>query len=163
MSKVYIMHGFIGSGKTSFAKRLEEETGAKRFTPDKVIAERYGTDLSMQEIRESNLKVKAEIWNDVKSLIKSNQDIILDYGLWKKEQRVSLINEVKQLGAEPIMYEIICDKSLMKTRALKRNSSGNNQISEELYDTYFQRFEPMSEDEERVTIDSNSNINNGGI
>ena len=152
MATIYIIHGFIGAGKTTFAKRLEKETGAKRFTPDEIIAKRYGKNLSVEEIRNVNLTVKEEIWKEVEVAIQQEQNVILDYGLWKKQQRVELVQKVQKLGGKPIVYEVICDPIIMKQRALKRNEDGDMAITPERYDMYYQRFEPMDEDEERITI-----------
>lgn len=158
MSKVYLMHGFIGAGKTTFAKRLEKETNAKRFTPDEIIAKRYGKNLSMEEIRNANLIVKDEIWKEVKKLAKENKDVILDYSFWKKQQRIDIIDEVKKLGATPIFYEVTCNPEIMKQRALARNEDGNINITASRYDLYYQRLEPMTIDEQRITINTNSDI-----
>lgn len=155
MPKVYLIHGFIGSGKTTFAKQLELKTKAKRFTPDEIIAERYGSNLSIQEIRNANLTVKDEIWKEVEKLAKENKDIILDYGLWKKQQRIDIVNKVKELGATPIFYEVTCNLETMRNRALNRNEDGNINITADRYDLYHQRFEPMDDDEERITINTN--------
>lgn len=152
MSTVYIIHGFIGAGKTTFAKRLEKETGAKRFTPDEIITERYGRNLSVEEIRNANLAVKEEIWKEVEAAIQQEQDVILDYGLWKKQQRIELVQKVKKLGGKPVVYEIICDPAVMKQRALKRDERGNINITSERYDMYCDRFEPMEEDEDRIKV-----------
>jgi len=38
----HIIIGFIGSGKTTFAKKLEEETGAIRFTKDEWMVRVFG-------------------------------------------------------------------------------------------------------------------------
>lgn len=152
MSTVYLIHGFIGSGKTAFAKRLEKKTGAKRFTPDEIIVKRYGRELSVDKIRKANLLVKKEIWQEVEICIQNGRDVILDYGLWKKRQRVDLIDKVKKAGGKPVMYEVLCKPSMMKQRALQRKNIGDVVISPERYDMYYQRFEPMSEDEERITI-----------
>ncbi len=152
MATIYIIHGFIGSGKTTFAKRLEKETGAKRFTPDEIIVKRYGKNLSVEEIRNANLVVKKEIYEKMKKAIQQERDIILDYGLWKKQQRIELIQKVKKLGGKPIIYEIICDPVIMKKRALERNENSDINITPERYNMYYQRFEPMDEDEERITV-----------
>jgi predicted kinase len=154
MSTIYIIHGFIGAGKTTFAKNLEKETGAKRFTPDEIIAKKYGKNLSVEEIRNANLSIKDEIWKEVKELIQYGQDVIMDYGLWKKQQRIDMINKVQELGGKPVVYEVICDPVLMKQRALQRTNDDDIVITPERYDMYYQRFEPMSEDEERVTINT---------
>jgi len=154
MSTVYIIHGFIGSGKTTFAKCLEKKINAKRFTPDEIIAKRYGKNLSVEEIRNANLSVKDEIWKEVKELIQCGQDVIIDYGLWKKQQRIDMINKVQEFGGKPIVYEVVCDPLLMKQRALQRTNDDDIVITPERYDMYYQRFEPMGEDEERVTINT---------
>ena len=156
MSKVYIIHGFIRAGKTTFAKKLERETEAKRFTPDEIIAKRYGINLSVEEIRNANLTIKDKIWKEVKISIQNNQGVIMDYGLWKKQQRVDLIDKIKKLGGEPIVYEVLCEPALMKQRALQRNNDGDITITSERYDMYYQRFEPMSDNEERIMINTNS-------
>lgn len=153
MPKAYIMHGFIGSGKTTVAKRLEKTTGAKRFTPDEIISERYGRNLTnADEIREANIKVKTEIWEEVKTLISEGRDVILDYGLWKKEPRDKVINDVRSLGATPIVYEVLCENNIMRERALSRDDDGNNKITPELYDSYYSRLEPMDYNEEKITV-----------
>ena len=38
----YIIIGFIGSGKTTFARKLEKETGAIRFTKDEWMVRVFG-------------------------------------------------------------------------------------------------------------------------
>lgn len=155
VSNVYLIHGFIGAGKTTFAKKLEKDTGARRFSPDEMIAKRFGVNLTVKEIREANLVVKAEIWEEVKSLIKNNQDIILDYGFWKKEQRIEFAGKIKELGGKPIFYEVLCDFQTMRKRALQRNNDGDITITSERYDMYYKRFEPMGKVEKRITVFTN--------
>lgn len=153
MATVHIIHGFIGAGKTTFAKRLERETSAKRFTPDEIIVERYGKDLSVEEIRKANLAVKKEIWKEVERAVQQERDVILDYGLWKKQKRTELVRNVEKIGGKPVVYRVTCDPAIMKQRALSRNEDGNNlTITSKRYDMYRERFEPMDEDEEHIKI-----------
>jgi len=149
---IYLIHGFIGSGKTTFAKQLEDKTKAKRFTPDEIITKRYGDNLTLEKIKEANVKVKNEIWQKVKELIASNADVILDYGFWKKEQRQEITRKAKEIGGRPIFYEVLCDPETMKYRALNRNSANDLYIDEERYNLYLKRFEPMEYNEDRITV-----------
>ena len=41
---VYVLCGFIGAGKTTFAKKLEESTGAVRITKDEWLIRMVGND-----------------------------------------------------------------------------------------------------------------------
>lgn len=156
---IYLIHGFIGSGKTTFSKRLAKEKNAVRFTPDEVISKRYGRSLSIQEIRNANLTVKKEIWDKVKKIVKQKKDVILDYGFWKKEQRIAMTNKIKNLGEQFIFYEILCDPIIMKQRALQRKKDSDIAITSERYDMYYKRFEPMTDDEDRITVWTDSVCN----
>ncbi|MEK7394097.1 MAG: AAA family ATPase, partial [Fibrobacterota bacterium] len=48
---IYLMHGFIGSGKTTRAKELERDLGALRITPDEWMAELFGDDPPADKFR----------------------------------------------------------------------------------------------------------------
>ena len=153
MTIVYIIHGFIGAGKTTFAKKLEKETGAIRFTPDEIIAETYGQSFSyVEEDRNAHIAVQKEIWEKVEKLIKQEQDVIMDYGVWRKHQRTELAEKIKKAGGKPVFYEVLCELPIMRQRALARNNSGDIKITPERYDFYYKMLEPMDGNEERVTI-----------
>jgi len=49
---VYMLYGFVGAGKTVFAKKLEKETGALRFTNDEWMISLYGNNPSAEKFAE---------------------------------------------------------------------------------------------------------------
>ena len=44
MAVAHLIHGFLGVGKTTYARRLERERSAVRFTHDEWMARLYGVD-----------------------------------------------------------------------------------------------------------------------
>jgi hypothetical protein len=44
MATAHLLFGFLGSGKTTLAKELEERHRAMRFTPDEWMARLFGED-----------------------------------------------------------------------------------------------------------------------
>ena len=50
--KALLIHGYLGTGKTTLAKRLEVEERALRFTHDDWIAQLYGRDPREEDFRE---------------------------------------------------------------------------------------------------------------
>ena len=42
----YIISGFIGAGKTTFARKLEKETGAIRITKDEWVIKNFGNKIN---------------------------------------------------------------------------------------------------------------------
>jgi predicted kinase len=44
MATAHLIHGYLGAGKTTFARRLEEELPAIRFSHDEWMTNLYGDD-----------------------------------------------------------------------------------------------------------------------
>ena len=50
MPTVHMIHGYLGAGKTTLARRLEREAPAIRFTHDEWMARLYGIDPPAERI-----------------------------------------------------------------------------------------------------------------
>ncbi|GAB5389422.1 MAG: hypothetical protein Alpg2KO_23900 [Alphaproteobacteria bacterium] len=152
---IHILCGFIGAGKTSFAKQLAHDTGAHRYTPDDMIVERFGNHLTPDEISAANGTIKAEIARDLEHRIRDRQDCILDYGLWRRDKRDELRAELAPLDADLHWYHVTCAPALMKRRALARSQSagpGVIVIDEAHFDERLPRFQPPAPEEQMTTI-----------
>jgi predicted kinase len=44
LATVHLIHGCLGAGKTTFAKKLAEEVNGVRFNPDEWMVRLYGED-----------------------------------------------------------------------------------------------------------------------
>ena len=90
-STLTLMVGLPGSGKTTLAKRLEEETGAVRFTPDEWHIFLFGDDFhdpQQHQLHDSRHdRVEELMWSLGKELLQKGVSVILDFGFWAKEQR----------------------------------------------------------------------------
>lgn len=94
-SLVVMMCGVAGSGKTTFARKLEEE-GFTRLSIDEDIWAthgRYGVDYSEQNYEiykeESEIKLRGELVN----LIQAKHHVVIDFSFWQRQRR----NDYKQL------------------------------------------------------------------
>ncbi len=56
----HLIVGFIGSGKTTFAKKLEQEIGALRFTKDEWFIRVFGNDPKINNFK--NMITQLQIW-----------------------------------------------------------------------------------------------------
>ena len=56
-----LVHGYLGAGKTTFAKRLAEQTSAVRYSPDELIVERHGHDPPAPRFAEYHDRVYDEV------------------------------------------------------------------------------------------------------
>lgn len=96
---LYLMVGLPGAGKTTKAKLIERETGAVRFTPDEIIINRHGGSLGPEKHDLVRSKIEDEIWEEAQKLLKSRQNVVLDFGFWEKKERDKKREQAEKVGA----------------------------------------------------------------
>lgn len=84
MATLFLIHGFIGSGKTTFAKKLAERENAVRFSPDEWMAHFYGNNPPQEFFADYDRRNKDMIWSMAAEFLKRGQNVILDYGFWQR-------------------------------------------------------------------------------
>jgi predicted kinase len=87
MATLHLLHGFTGAGKTTFARKLETELLALRFTPDEWIVQLYGNNPPEEHCLEYFDRVTNLIWKLTMQLLRSERDVILDFGFWSRVSR----------------------------------------------------------------------------
>ena len=153
---VHLLHGFIGSGKTTFARKLERECGAVRFSHDEWMIRLHGWNPPEEHYSEYFAQVEKLIWDEATLLIRAGTDVILDFGFWSRESRDAARNRARSIGSAAKFYEISCPRQTMRARALERSmrpSTDSLWIDGAGFDKLIAEFEPMQDDEEFVRID----------
>jgi predicted kinase len=150
---VYIICGFIGAGKTTFAKKLEEKTGAVRITKDEWLIHLIGNDPLIDRFEEYNDKF-CELSRGVAfQLVEKGIDVIIDEGFWAKEQRVELRRRIDAIGAKEVLYYVEAPIETIRERVVGRNNNltkDSFKISREMLDNYLKYWQPPSEDEDYI-------------
>src|SRR5437764_613569 len=151
----HIVIGFIGSGKTTFARKLESETGAVRFTKDEWMVRLFGNTPPKDKFEEYDNRMASLAADMALACLKAGIDVIIDEGFWVREQRDEIREKVKKVGATPKVYYLKVPLEVMKARTLKRSEYppiDSFTIDEESYDHYWKFFQPPDGDEEEFTI-----------
>jgi predicted kinase len=151
----HIIIGFIGSGKTTFARELEKETGAIRFTKDEWMVSLFGNTPPEDKFAEYDNKMASLATDVALKCLRAGVDVIIDEGFWVKEHRDEIREKVRKVGAIPKLYYLEVPFEVMKTRTLKRSESppiDSFNIDEESFDQYWQYFRPPGKDEEFTLI-----------
>ena len=150
---VYLICGFIGAGKTTFAKKLEEKTGAVRITKDEWSICLIGNDPTIDGYEEWDTKI-IELSRDVAfQLAEKGIDVIIDEGFWAKEERDELRRKIDAIGAKAVMYYVDTPIETIRDRVVERNNNltkDSFKISRELLDNYLMYWRPPSEDEDYI-------------
>ena len=144
--RVYMIHGCVGVGKTTFAKKLEQETNAVRFSPDEWMVDLFGQNPSAERFQDHFEKIERVIWKIVRRCISVGADVILDFGFWTRAARDRCRELARQNGAEVVMYSLHCPESVLRDRVAKRTSEmpeGALVINDHAIDLFKKRFEPV--------------------
>ena len=140
MSKVIMMCGVCGSGKTTFAKKKEKE-GFIRISIDEEMWKLYGArgiDYPNDNYEELSSIVESKLQNDIVNYIKEDKNLVIE------------------LGADIQLIYLKIDKETLKKRIESRNKNhdANSQfIDEKTFEMYYNGFEePKDEGEVVITF-----------
>jgi len=155
---VHLIYGFLGSGKTTFAKKLAAETNAIRFSLDDWTIKDHGAVPPAEGFNElvaqTNKKLMAAATD---ALIKGN-DIILDHGFWSRKSRDEIRQWAQKHHAVSKLYFLSCAEDIARARVRYRTETmpeGALFISDKSFTELKERFEPLGADEEHILITTN--------
>ena len=97
-SLVIMMCGVAGSGKTTFAQKLEK-IGFSRLSNDEEkwsTNGRYGIDYPVGQYKQYAVKAELKLKEKLISLIKKKRNIVIDFSFWQKNNGVIIKNLLKQ-------------------------------------------------------------------
>lgn len=151
---VHLIHGYLGAGKTTFACNLERDLPAIRFTHDEWMARLYGEDPPVNDFPVYYRRVSDQIGTLWPRCLELGVDVVLDLNFWSRAQRDSTRATALTLGANVVLYRLICAEEEAWRRIDDRNRrlEGNLFIDRNTFNVLQTRFEPLGDDEERTEI-----------
>jgi predicted kinase len=146
---IHALHGFIGSGKTTLARRLETQLGALRFTPDEWITTLYGADPPAAEYPALLARVRILMHAQWTRAVTLGVPVILDEGLWTRVSRDELRAQAAALGVPLTLHVLPFDPATARERIAARNEeAGAHFVAPATFELFLPRFEPLTPDEE---------------
>jgi len=126
MATLHLMVGLPCSGKTTLAHKLEHDLPALRLNLDEWHIRLFGQDAEEPEHDVRHSLIETNLWNIARRVLALGMDVILDYGLWAREEREDYRLRAKQLGASSeVHYLDVPEDELMRRLAIR-----NSQLSE---------------------------------
>jgi predicted kinase len=115
---LYLLVGLPGTGKTTAARRIEEEHQALRLTKDEWIKALYGRDnpASASDVIEGRL-----IQLGLRGL-RLGVNVVIDFGLWGRDERSALRQAAADAGAAVVICYFEVTAAEQRKRLDKRQA-----------------------------------------
>lgn len=154
MATAHLIHGYIGVGKTTFARRLEQELPAIRFTHDEWMSRLYGDDPPPEAFPDYFSRVSELIGTLWPRCLELGIHVVLDLGFWTHQQRDEVRGKVLALGGMARLYRLSCSDEVAWSRVSRRNLSlhENLFISRNTFEVLRAKFEPLDPSEDHIEV-----------
>lgn len=152
----HLIHGYLGAGKTTFARRLATETGAVRYSPDALMVARHGHDPPERHFWSYFDAIAAEVEAEWPRTLATGQSVVLDFGFWTRARRDLARSRAAAVGARARLYCVRCSEETARQRCRARNQDPGDSlfIADATFDTLKARFEPLAPDEPFELVDT---------
>jgi predicted kinase len=154
MATLHLIVGLPCAGKTTFAKTLELEQLALRFTPDEWHTRLFGMDFTLDfqhpEHDARHGLIESMMWDVATRALQLGTNVILDFGFWGKSEREDYRARATELGANTIIHFLNVPEQVLLERLEIRNANlpaGTFQIPAAKLREWMQIFQAPSLDE----------------
>ncbi len=150
MATLHLMVGLPCSGKTTFARRLAEQTGALVLTLDVWHLQLFGDDVGHADHDRRHQIIEKIMWDVARHVLITGGDVILDFGCWARAERDDYRGRAKALGADFKMHYMDTPPGELYRRLKIRNRNapeGVFVIPKTEMDKYLTVFQPPAGDE----------------
>lgn len=125
MSKIHLISGLVGAGKSTHARALAQENSALYFATDQWMRLLYSADLSGEMdydwAMERIGRIEEMIWSQVTQLMALGLDAVLDLGLLQKDHRQKFYDLADTAGFDITLHLIEAPEDVRWQRVQKRN------------------------------------------
>lgn len=151
MGRVIFMCGPAGSGKSTVARRYEQQ-GMTRLSFDQEAWSRGITTMPLP------LDVHRDIGDALRArlaeLVRAGADVVLDFSFWSRRMREEYRELLRPFGVVPETVYLATDRATVLSRIAARTAQGGDDyaISTELAAFYFDHFEVPTAAEGPLTV-----------
>ena len=148
--RLFLMCGLPGAGKTTRAKQLEEEHQAVRLTPDEWLAAIHQPGWTREDHDRLRDPLEALQWSTAERLLELGINVVIDWGLWGRDERDRLRELAKRFGARVEVQFLDPPREVLLERLAERRRGATDLsfcVSDEELDLWASVLQPPTPDE----------------
>lgn len=149
MSRMVIVCGPTGVGKTTYSISLSKEIDAVRFSIDPWMKTLFAKDMKSLDYSwmiERVNRCHEQIWNVCEQILVLRGSVVLDLGFTEKMQRDRFADHAIELGIVPEVHYLDAPRDVRKKRVDKRNAEKDPAVyAFDVTDFMFEFMEPRFE------------------
>jgi len=172
--KLILVCGYIGTGKSSFAREISKRTNVKVISSDVVRKELAGVSTNEHRYEDFRSGIYSpdfsrrtynELLRIAREYLGKGRSVILDATFSKRKGRMAAKEIAQEEGAMFLCVEVICSDEIIKSRMDKRMEDGSD-VSDgrwEIFPEHKKSFEKVEEfpDEEHFIVDTSKDMVDG--
>lgn len=153
-----MMCGVAGSGKTTFAQKLEQE-GFVRLSIDEDIWStrgRYGIDYPEEAYESFKEQSECKLRNELKELLAAKRHVVVDFSFWQQRRRDEYKQLIERHGGQWVLVHLKVEpeelRRRLRIRSERFDANAAFTITEEILTRFLNGFEtPAGEGEWIIT------------
>jgi predicted kinase len=149
IGRLVVLTGLPGSGKTTLATQLAASLPACRMCHDDWMMA-SGIDLWDEATRARIEAFQADLSLE---LLRAGQNVVIEWGLWAREERDALRNACQMIGAQVELHYLTAEVDELWRRVVKRDLEGrwgSRSIRRHELDAWARQYQPPTDDEFRT-------------
>lgn len=157
IATAHLIHGFLATGKTTFARQLAEDAGGILLSLDDWYRNLYTDGHPVDHL---NTESMSRLWSTLNKLwpqlLRQEVDVILDFGFWSRQSRDEARRLTNAAGATAVLYQLHCSDEVAFERCMRRNRDADAVFffDPSAYDYLKVRFEPLGSDEDFISVET---------
>lgn len=166
MSKIHIVFGPQGAGKSTYSKKLSKETKGVHLSIDdwmwKLFGEDLPTSMNLKWIMERVERCEKQIWEISTKIADCGCEVILDLGFTKLAKRQLFKTLANEENIPTQIHYVHAPHTIRRKRVLERNvekgATFSFEVTPGMFDFMESEFEKPSEKElkDAIVIDTHS-------
>lgn len=142
MSRIHLIEGPVGAGKSTFATRLGFDLSAPRIDLDEWMVTLFSPDRPETDFMPWYLECKRrcleQIWRVTSELVESGTSAVLELGLVARNDRQAFYDRVDSAGYALDVHVLETPEAVRRQRVRARNQSGGGTFKMHVSDEIFE-------------------------